>query len=474
MMSARWGQSWCLRGSETYHTCERARAPSTCHWTTASCFSDHPLMPSKFVVTSLTMVTAFVGVCSIGCTPEDPDPFATTTTNSTGNETTGDGDGDPSADCGDGVVQVGEECDLGSQNTESGQCTPSCEIASCGDGLVYEGLEECDDGNSLNTDACVTGCQLATCGDGFTQDGVEVCDDGNLDDGDACNAMCLPGSCSDGILQEGEQCDDGDVDTSDECPACQFAYCGDGYVQVGIEACDDGNLVSNDACTYPNCTHNFCGDGVLFEGQEECDDGNAVGGDACTLECTTAFCGDGVKQVGVEECDDGNDVDDDFCTNACISLLYFVEGVQTNVDEGDLGGWEECWSGTFGGYYPDLSGMILGQQCTGSKLLIGCRPVDSPTFTLLAMGERADVLFDTGNGNITHDANGVSWYYSGSYSMGFAELGTGVSRNSCDTSQVSPTLRMCWHTSGNAITNGYRCGTTYPQNNYEKVIMQAD
>jgi cysteine-rich repeat protein len=219
----------------------------------------------------------------------------------------------------------------------------------------------------------------------------------------------------------------------------------------------------------------LCGDGILHEGVEECDDGNDVNGDACTLACSTAFCGDGVKQVGVEECDDGNDVDDDYCTNACISLLYFVEGPQTNVDEADLGGWEECWTGNFGGNYPQLTGTILGQQCTGSKLLIGCRPAGATVFTLLAMGDRDDVLFDTNTGNVTHDANGVSWYFDESYSMGFADLGTGVSRNSCDTGNVSPTLRMCWHTNGDSISSGYRCGSTFTfGNNWERVIMHAD
>jgi cysteine-rich repeat protein len=451
-------------------------------------------MTRKLGASSLTMVAAFAGMTAIGCAPEDPGgnpfttgPMLTTTTmgDGDGDETTGDGDpgepgdgdgDDPSPDCGDGVVQAGEACDLGPANANDGPCTSNCHIASCGDGFVYEGVEECDDGNPANTDDCVQGCKVATCGDGFVQEGVEVCDDANLDDTDGCNVMCLPGSCGDGIVQAGEQCDDGDDDTSDDCPACQLAFCGDGHIQAGVEACDDGNLESNDACTSPTCTDNVCGDGIIYEGMEECDDGNDVDGDTCTLACAAAFCGDGVKHEGVEACDDGNDVDDDFCTNDCISLLYFVAGPQTNVDESDLGGWEECWSGLYGGNYPNLTGAILGQQCTGSKLLIGCRPVNATVFTLLAMGERADVLFDTNTSNVTHDANGVAWYWDDSHSMGFASPGTGVSRNSCDTANVSPELRMCWHTGGNAITSGYRCGNTFLNGNnaWERVIMHAD
>ena len=389
----------------------------------------------------------------------------------------GDGDGDPGTSCGDGVVDAGEQCDLGPQNSESGQCTPDCQIAACGDGYLYADYEECDDGNSDDTDACVSGCKLATCGDGFLQAGVEMCDDGNDDEADGCNSMCLPGTCGDGVVQDGEQCDDGNADTTDACPACQLAYCGDGYTQAEVEECDDGNDLSTDGCLPVFCTLNVCGDGNVNEGVEECDDGNDLDNDACTAACAVAYCGDGIKQDGVEECDDGNAVDDDFCTNDCVSLLWWAEGPQVNVPVDMLGGWELCWSGTYGNNSPGLTNTILGQQCTGAKLLEACRPVGANTFTLLAMGDRADVLFDVGNQNAgKHEANGVAWYYSSGWSMGFAKAGDTVSRNSCDTANVNPEQRMCWHTSGDSITSGYRCGTTFlnGNNSWERLIYQAD
>jgi cysteine-rich repeat protein len=202
-------------------------------------------------------------------------------------ETGGDGDGDPSSTCGDGVLDVGEQCDQGAANSETGQCTTQCLIASCGDGLVYEGFEECDDGNQ--------------------------------DDADGCTVSCTPGVCGDGIIQAGEQCDDNNMIISDECPACQLAFCGDGYIQAGVEMCDDGNLESTDACTSPLCEPGVCGDGIVYAGLEGCDDGNAEDGDPCTNACTVAFCGDGVTLDGVEECDDGNNVEDDGCDSQCIA-----------------------------------------------------------------------------------------------------------------------------------------------------------
>ncbi len=244
----------------------------------------------------------------------------TTTTTTTDATTDAEESNESSnAECGNGTVEGDEECDLGDDNDDAGQCTSACMIAACGDGFVYAGFEECDDGNTSNTDACVQGCKVASCGDGFVQQGVEPCDDGNDVETDDCTMACTPANCGDGIIQDGEQCDDGDMDTADECPACQLAFCGDGYIQAGIEVCDDGNLESNDGCIAPLCIPAECGDGHVYEGMEECDDGNTEATDACTDVCGMPYCGDGIKHEGVEECDDGNADNDDGCDDQCIA-----------------------------------------------------------------------------------------------------------------------------------------------------------
>ena len=201
-----------------------------------------------------TLVSTFSTTAPMETTGTDTDPTATDPTMGS-DSASGDGDGDPdtdtsaNAECGDGAVQAGEQCDLGPDNSATGQCTPDCQINVCGDGYVYEGFEDCDDGNSINTDDCVEGCALAACGDGFVHEGVEMCDDGNDDETDECTSLCVSANCGDGIIQEGEQCDDGNMDTSDDCPACQFAFCGDGFTWAGMEECDDANDVDDDSCT---------------------------------------------------------------------------------------------------------------------------------------------------------------------------------------------------------------------------------
>jgi len=57
-------------------------------------------------------------------------------------------------ECGNGVVDVGEACDDGNDNTCDG-CS-SCTIDMCGDGLVCASQNEaCDDGIGLRACACL-------------------------------------------------------------------------------------------------------------------------------------------------------------------------------------------------------------------------------------------------------------------------------------------------------------------------------
>ena len=61
--------------------------------------------------------------------------------------------------------------------------------AACGNGALELG-EECDDGNTSNADACSSACRILDgCGDG-NLDGAEQCDDDNLASGDGCAATC--------------------------------------------------------------------------------------------------------------------------------------------------------------------------------------------------------------------------------------------------------------------------------------------
>ena len=145
--------------------------------------------------------------------------------------------------------------------------------------------------------------------------------------------------------------------------------------------------------------------------------------------------------------------------------------MQQNVAPATMTGWTQCYTGTF---QDDLPVGTVLSQCPKGKLMLACRPVGQANWNLAAMGLRNDVLFDCGSQNsCTHQANGVGWYFSSSWSWGFVSGADPVARNSCDT-DAGP-LRLCWHTGQNV--GGYRCGDSSGLNSdpsWQRGVFQAD
>lgn len=154
--------------------------------------------------------------------------------------------------------------------------------------------------------------------------------------------------------------------------------------------------------------------------------------------------------------------------------LTTFSGIQTNVPLADLSGWSICYSTPYrDGTHPE---NIIA-ACTGSKIMLACRPTGSNTLTLAAYANRNEVFLDTGDrNNIVHTANGVDWYLSGNYSMGFAPVGAGVRRSSADVAGFGDGQRLSWHTHDGGV-GGYRCGDSgglNGSNAWEKLVLQAD
>jgi cysteine-rich repeat protein len=274
-----------------------------------------------------------------------------------GADNTGGTGGVVSPRCGDGVVDAGETCDRGAENSDTapGACRTDCTPARCGDGVV-DGDEACDDGTE-NSDtepgACRTDCRAARCGDGVVDDG-ETCDDGaeNSDTAPgACRTDCRAARCGDGVIDTGEECDDGAENSDTEPGACRTdclpARCGDGVVDEG-EPCDDGagNGNAPDACR-EGCVAPFCGDGIR-DSSEGCDEG-AENDDtrpgACRTDCRPADCGDGIADPG-EECDDGaenSDTEPGACRTTCLAA---------HCGDGVLDAGETCDEGAENGNAP--------------------------------------------------------------------------------------------------------------------------
>ena len=69
------------------------------------------------------------------------------------------GKGPPPAQCGNGVRELGEDCDDGANEDPDDGCTPMCTTPACGDGLVQPSRgEACDDGDEDDGDGCTAAC----------------------------------------------------------------------------------------------------------------------------------------------------------------------------------------------------------------------------------------------------------------------------------------------------------------------------
>jgi len=204
---------------------------------------------------------------------------------------------------------------------------------------------------------------------------------------------------------------------------------------------DLGCAAAGDACEQPGW--GFC--------NGECLD---VAADPLNCGRCNNVCNEGV------ECIDGS----------CGGLLRF-EGVQQNLALADLNGWEECFRETYNGATPVAD---LVSECDSDFVLLGCMPTGSDVLQLAAMGETVEVFSDTGQApDGVNPHNGVSFYFNDSYSIGFAPEGADVQRNSCDVGRGDDDLRMCWHTGGAIMNPGYRCGNSYPGDDFERVAFKG-
>ena len=363
---------------------------------------------------------------------------------------------------------------------------------------------------------CVPGCKDdLRCGGGkcCTMRCVDVGNDanncgacGNKCSGNHTQAICVAGKCQMGKCDSGwgdcnkdpkDGCETNLHVDANHCTGCGMKC----SMPNAVNACADGCYATACKWGFDDCNNDpmdGCETSVLADGLN-C---GACGKSCAKLPnaaagCMNGSCVLGMCNAGYTDCDgDPKNGCESFtaadpkncggcgkvcpmnlpgCANGQCANIFTFKGISQNLPITSLAGWSECYRDTYANSATNLADIIA--KCTGSNLLIACRPVGSMSLTLAAMAPRADVLFNTGdNNNNLHTANGVSFYYSTSYSWGFVPEGEPVSRNSCDTGNTKPELRMCWHTGGGRINSGYRCGGQFlnGSNAWERLVYQSN
>lgn len=275
--------------------------------------------------------------------------------------------------CGDGNVNVGEECDDGGTMNNDG-CDSMCQFegACCkADGTCLQNLSMSDCSTSGGTyqgdgvDCMDVTCPV--CGNGVLNAG-EGCDDGNLMNGDGCSASCtceaIVGVPSNNdcvnreVVSDGNYCFDITSATTDGVveAVCNFAF-GDDNVHNDIwynytatctgilvlDTCGGGNFDTR-ISVYSGTS---CPPGAPIDCDDDDDDSTGLCGntlesvllvpvttgqvlkirvgefsaadsglDLLNIDCQNPICGNGTLEIG-EECDDNNMVGNDGCSATC-------------------------------------------------------------------------------------------------------------------------------------------------------------
>jgi len=227
------------------------------------------------------------------------------------------------SECGNGLVDEGEECDDGKNGDPYDGCRDDCKFtckqnSDCSNGNICDGEERCN----IETHICENGVSMENCNICFPSPDLKICLFGS----------CVAPICGDGCVtsEAGEFCEPPNelgcdsechyLCASDEdCPDDEDICNGEEYCNTTTHLCDRQNVppqgflcseTPRKICISQVCQESICGDGFIDSGAipaEECDDGNNDPDDGCKNDCMFT-CHEN------NECEDNHDCTDNICT----------------------------------------------------------------------------------------------------------------------------------------------------------------
>ncbi|MDP7037796.1 MAG: hypothetical protein QGI45_01455 [Myxococcota bacterium] len=337
--------------------------------------------------------------------------------------------------CGDGILNVGEDCDAGEHNgTAQSSCPINCLLDdACGNGAV-EGDEACDDENITDDDGCSALCA------------VEL---GYLCSGQP--SVCVL-SCGDGIINGNDECED-TFEGNGSCQNCQIV-CDAGYAGASCTSCapgyqdenEDGTCLASCDIAVLTCSgHGSCA--ISEAGLTEC---------VCDTGYAGANCSDCASNY-----QDGNE------DGTCLADCTLVDLDCSGNGECGINASGETACACYTGYEGEsCDACVTGYINCGE----GCAPACTDSETCNGHGECNEETctsplclceYNWSGSNCTECAEGYTGTDCLSCDTNYADNGNGFCVKSCDYPNICNGHGTCVFNQGPQCTCDFNYDGTY-------------